>query len=58
VWRSGEATVRFGQAQAALYSVPGVQYVSAFTLNSGSSDVTLTGTAPLPQVGTLTGTTT
>jgi hypothetical protein len=58
VWRSGEATVRFGQAQAALYSVPGVQYVSAFTLNGGSSDVTLTGVAPLPTVGTLTGTTT
>jgi hypothetical protein len=34
-----------------------VAYVSALTVNSGTSDVTLSGVAPLPAVGTITGTT-
>jgi hypothetical protein len=58
VWRSGEVTVRLGEVYGALYAVAGVQYVSSLTINSGTSDVTLTGVAPLPSVGTITGTTT
>jgi hypothetical protein len=58
VWRSGEDKVRVGELYAALYAVPGVAYVSALTVNSGTSDVTLSGVAPLPAVGTITGTTT
>jgi hypothetical protein len=57
VWRSGEDKVRVGELYAALYAVPGVAYVSALTVNSGTSDVTLSGVAPLPAVGTITGTT-
>jgi hypothetical protein len=58
VWRTGEDKVRVGELYAALYAVPGVAYVSALTVNSGTSDVTLSGVAPLPAVGTITGTTT
>jgi hypothetical protein len=57
VWRTGEDKVRVGELYAALYAVPGVAYVSALTVNSGTSDVTLSGVAPLPAVGTITGTT-
>jgi hypothetical protein len=58
VWRTGEDKVRVGELYAALYAVPGVAYVSALTVNAGTSDVTLSGVAPLPAVGTITGTTT
>jgi hypothetical protein len=56
VWRTGENKVRYLAATAVLSAVAGVGYVIALTLGGGTSDVTLTGTAPLPAVGTITGT--
>ena len=55
VWRSGETVVRYLAVSAVIAQVPGVQYVSTLAVNAGTSDVTLTGTAPLPAVGTITG---
>lgn len=55
VWRSGENKVRYLAVSAVLAAVPGVDFVSSLTVNSGTSDVTLTGTAPLPAVGTISG---
>jgi hypothetical protein len=56
VWLTGENKVRYVAAGSALMGVAGVRYVSALTVNAGTSDVTLTGVAPLPTVGTITGT--
>ena len=55
VWRSGENKVRYLDVSNVINQVTGVKYVSSLTINSGISDVTLTGTAPLPVVGTITG---
>lgn len=55
VWRSGEDKVRYLAVSAVISATPGVQYVTALTVNSGTSDVTLSGVAPLPAVGTVTG---
>jgi len=54
-WRSGENKVRYLAVSNVINQVTGVKYVSSLTVNSGTSDVTLTGTAPLPSVGTITG---
>lgn len=51
-----ESKVRYLEVAQVVNNVAGVNYVSALTVNSGSADVTLTGAAPLPQVGTVTGT--
>lgn len=56
VWRSGEDMVRYGALMAALYTVSGVAYVASLTVNGGTTDVTLSGVAPLPSVGTVSGT--
>jgi hypothetical protein len=56
VWSTGENKVRYVTVGSVLMGVPGVRYVTALTVNSGTADVTLTGIAPLPQVGTITGT--
>lgn len=57
VWRTGEDKVRFGALMAALYRVDGVAYVASLTINGSGADLTLTGVAPLPSVGTVTGST-
>ena len=54
---SGANKVRYLALSTILGNVPGVGYVAALTVNSGTSDVTMSGTAPLPAVGTVTGTT-
>lgn len=56
VWRSSEDTVRYLDVAMVVGSTPGVAYVSAVSVNSGTADVTLTGAAPLPAAGTVTGT--
>ena len=53
-WDTSQATVRINQVIAAIMAVPGVGYATSVTLNGSAADVTLTGTAPLPTVGTLT----
>ena len=55
VWRTGENKVRYLAVSAVISGVPGVAYVSTLTVNSGTSDVTLAGSAPLPIVGTISG---
>ena len=54
---SGNNKVRYLALSSIISNVPGVGYVAALTVNSGTSDITLSGTAPLPAVGTVTGTT-
>ena len=54
VW-TGDNKVRYLAVSSVLSNVPGVGYVAALTVNSGTSDVTLSGTAPLPTVGTVSG---
>jgi hypothetical protein len=53
VWLN-ETKVRYSELQRVL-SVPGTRYVETATLNGGTVDVTLTGTAPLTRPGTITG---
>lgn len=55
VWRTGEDKVRYLALSAVLAAVEGVSYVATLTLNAGTSDITLTGIAPLPELGTLSG---
>ena len=55
VWRA-QGVVRYLEVAEVLNRVDGVDYVSSLTLNGSSANVTLTGVAPLPQVGTVTGT--
>lgn len=55
VWRN-EGAVRYLEVAEVLNRVEGVHYVSALTINGSSANVTLTGVAPLTQVGTITGT--
>lgn len=51
-----ETVVRRFELAEVLNGVDGVRYVNTLTLNGGTNDVTLTGVAPLPQPGTVTGT--
>lgn len=58
VWNSGMTVVRFWDVVQAVHNVPGVLYVSTCQICAhggtlGSADVTMTGDAPLPAVGTL-----
>jgi hypothetical protein len=55
-WNDGENTVRYLAVSAVLASVPGVAYVSALTLNGGTSDVALAGVAALPSLASVAGT--
>jgi hypothetical protein len=50
-----DTVVRFSELQRTL-AVLGVRYVQAATLNGGTADINLTGTAPLTRPGTITGT--
>ena len=54
VW-TFEDKVRYLAVSNVIAQVPGVQYVDSLTVNAGTSDVTLSGAAPLPAVGTITG---
>jgi hypothetical protein len=56
-WRTAEGVVRYLEVAEVLNRVDGVNYVQSLTVNTTSSDVNLTGIAPLPTVGTITGTT-
>ena len=56
-WTAGESTVRYLEVATLLREVPGVAYVAAVQLNGASADVALAGKAPLPQAGTITGST-
>lgn len=57
VWRTTEGVVRYLEVASAIYRVPGVDDVTALTLNGASADVNLTGVAPLPAANsTVTGT--
>lgn len=58
-----ETTVLRNDLMGVLYGVPGIRHVSALTLAEtsgtlGTADVALTGAAPLPRPGTITGTVT
>lgn len=55
-WRTGETVVRYLEVAEVLNRVEGVHYVSSLTVNGGTANVTLAGVAPLPNVGTVTGT--
>lgn len=54
-WES-EDKVRLSELYFVLNSVNGLRHVTALTVNSGTSDVTLAGVAPLPTAGTVVGT--
>lgn len=55
-WRTNENIVRVFEVAHVIYEVDGVEDVTALTLNGGSANITLTGNAPLPQLGTNVGT--
>lgn len=55
-WDEGVTKVRYLELAAAIARVDGVQYVASLTLNGGTTDVTMTGKAPLPTPGTVSGT--
>lgn len=54
-----QTTVRYNKLVGVIESVPGVDYVASLSINGGGAgvDLAMTGPAPLPQVGTLTGST-
>ena len=52
---SGADKVRYNQVVAVLSAITGVAYVASLTVNAGTVDVTLSGVAPLPAVGTISG---
>lgn len=54
-WRTSENVVRYLEVAEVLNRVDGVHYVDSLTVNGGTTNVTLTGVAPLPTVGTITG---
>jgi hypothetical protein len=56
-WVNETVVRRFELAQV-LNEVDGVHFVNTLTINGGTADVTLTGVAPLPRAGTITGTAT
>lgn len=52
---TNETDVRYLEVASVLNAVPGVRYVSALTLDSGTADVTLDGVVTLPTAGSITG---
>ena len=54
-WTAGETVVRYLAVSNVIAQVAGVAYVASLTVNAGTVDVTLTGTSPLPAVGTISG---
>lgn len=57
-WRTNSNTVRYLELAQVINAVDGVDYIQSLTVNGGTADLPLTGVAPLPQVGTVTGTVT
>ena len=55
-WRAQDTTVGLFAVAALIASVPGVARVLTVELNGSAADVVLTGAAPLPRPGTVTGT--
>lgn len=55
-WRQNTNKVRYLELAALINSVPGVDYVASLTINAGTADVTMSGSAPLPDPGTVTAT--
>lgn len=53
-WNPVELAVHYTAVIALISAVPGVAYCSALTLNGGTSDIPLTGNAPVPTPGTIT----
>lgn len=51
-----EDKVRFLEVAQVLNSVDGLRYVTELKVDGGTADVTLTGAAPLPKPGTISGT--
>lgn len=47
---------RYLEIAQAINAVEGLNYITALTVNGGTSDVTLSGVAPLPTIGTISGT--
>jgi len=54
-WRTSEKYVRYLEVAEVLNRVEGVNYVDSLTVNGGTANVLLAGIAPLPTVGTVTG---
>lgn len=54
-WRAGSNVVRYLEVAEVLNRVDGVDYVDRLLLNSVSADVTMSGVAPLPSVGNVSG---
>lgn len=50
-----DTKVRYLEVAQAVNNVEGVHYIDTLTVNGGGADVTLTGAAPLPQAGAITG---
>lgn len=53
---TNDAVVRFLEVAAVLNNVQGLHYIETLTVNGAGADVTMTGAAPLPTAGTITGT--
>jgi hypothetical protein len=56
VWRAGQDKVRLIPLGSVIAAVAGVAYVATVEINGVAGDFTLPGVAPLPSVGTITGT--
>lgn len=55
---NNRTVIRYLELAAVLDNVSGLDYVTGLTLEGGTADVTMTGVAPLPQPGTISGTVT
>jgi uncharacterized phage protein gp47/JayE len=55
---TNETTVRYLEVATILNNVEGLNYLTALTVDGGTTDVTLDGVAPLPEAGTIAGTVT
>lgn len=55
---NNKTVVRYLELAGVLENVSGLDYVTALTIEGGTSDVTMTGVAPLPTPGTISGTVT
>lgn len=55
VWRASSNRVRYLEVSQVINEVPGVDYITTLLVNGDSVNVTLSGVAPLPSVGTVAG---
>jgi len=56
IWSTESAVVRYFSVSNVIAAVPGVAYVASLLVGGAAGDLTLSGVAPLPQPGTMTGT--